>query len=139
ASAALAPKLLEQGSRVIDLSGAFRLKDAALYPPHYKFTHQRPDLLAEAVYGLPELFREQIAGARLIANPSCYPTSAALALAPLLEAGVLAQEGLIVSAASGTTGAGRRGSEDQSFAEVDEDFRAYKVLAHQHTPEIAQT
>jgi N-acetyl-gamma-glutamyl-phosphate reductase len=138
-SAGLAPKLLQAGARVIDLSGAFRLRDPALYPRHYKFTHPAPGLLDEAVYGLPELDRGQIRGARLVANPGCYPTSAALALAPLLQAGVLAPEGLIVDAASGTTGAGRKSSEEMSFAEVDEDFRAYRVLAHQHSPEIAQT
>ena len=139
ASAALVPKLLAAGIRVIDLSGSFRLKDASLYPAHYKLTHPAPQLLNDAVYGLPELFRREIPGARLVANPGCYPTSAALALAPLVSAGILADEGLIVSAASGTSGAGRKGGEDSSFAEVDEDFRAYKVLVHQHTPEIAQT
>src|SRR5207237_6049109 len=101
--------------------------------------HPRPGRLAEAVCGLPELFRKQLPGARLVANPGCYATAAALALAPLIEADLLADEGLIVSAASGTTGAGRKGSEEQSFAEVDEDFRAYRVFSHQHTPEIAQT
>ena len=138
-SADLAPKLLQAGVRVIDLSGSFRLRDAALYPQHYKFTHPAPQLLAEAPYGLPELFRPDLPSSRLVANPGCYATAAALALAPLVEAGILADEALIVSAASGTTGAGRKGSEDQSFAEVDEDFRAYRVLSHQHTPEIAQT
>jgi N-acetyl-gamma-glutamyl-phosphate reductase len=138
-SAELAPKLLEAGVRVIDLSGSFRLREAHLYPKHYKLTHPAPALLADAAYGLPELFRKDVPGARLVANPGCYPTAAALALAPLLEAGLLAPEGLIVSAASGTTGAGRKATEDQSFAEVDGDFRAYKVLSHQHTPEIAQT
>ena len=139
ASAALVPRLLAAGVRVIDLSGSYRLRDASLYPQHYKLTHPAPQLLSEAIYGLPELFRKDLPGARLIANPGCYPTSAALALAPLVEAGLLAPEGLIVSAASGTSGAGRKGGEDSSFAEVDEDFRAYKVLSHQHTPEIAQT
>jgi N-acetyl-gamma-glutamyl-phosphate reductase len=132
-----APKLLAAGVKVVDLSGAFRLKDPALYPVSYKFEHRHPGLLAEAVYGLPELFAIP-AGARLVANPGCYPTAAALALAPAIEAGLL--EGpFIVDAASGVTGAGRKGTEALSFAEVDEDFRAYKVLGHQHEPEIAQT
>ncbi len=133
----LAPALLALGVRVIDLSGAFRLRDASLYPKHYGFTHPHPDLLAEAVYGLPELVKTP-AGARLVANPGCYPTAAALALAPLIEAG-LVEGPFIVDAASGVTGAGRKASEDLSFAEVDEDFKAYKVLRHQHQPEMAQT
>jgi N-acetyl-gamma-glutamyl-phosphate reductase len=138
-SADLAPKLLRAGARVIDLSGAFRLRDASLYPTWYKLQHPAPGLLAESAYGLPELFRKDLASAALVANPGCYATAVALALAPLVEAGVLAPEGLVCDAASGTTGAGRKGSEDQSFSEVDEDFRAYKTLAHQHTPEMAQT
>ncbi len=140
ASLALAPKLLEQGCAVIDLSGAFRLKDAALYPPYYNLTHPALALLERAVYGLPELFRAQVTkGTRLVANPGCYATAAALQLRPLLAAGVILPTGLIVDAASGTTGAGRKASEDFSFGEVDEDFRAYKTLRHQHTPEILQT
>jgi N-acetyl-gamma-glutamyl-phosphate reductase len=133
------PALLAAGVRVVDLSGAFRLKDASLYPTAYGFAHKAPALLAEAVYGLPELFREEVARARLVANPGCYPTAAALGVAPLLKAGLLEPGSVIVDAASGTTGAGRKGSEDLSFTEVDEDFRAYRVLRHQHTPEIAQT
>jgi N-acetyl-gamma-glutamyl-phosphate reductase len=132
--------LLELALRILDAacgstSGAFRLRDAALYP---KFTveHPRPDLL-RASYGLPELTPPR-AGTRLVANPGCYPTAAALALAPLIEAGLLAPEPLIVDAASGVTGAGRKAAEDYSFAELDGDFRAYKVLRHQHQPEIAQ-
>jgi N-acetyl-gamma-glutamyl-phosphate reductase len=133
----LAPILHSLGVKVIDLSGAFRLRDAALYPKHYAFEHTRRDLLSEAFYGLPELFKTP-AGTRLVANPGCYPTAAALALAPLIEAGVI--EGpFIVDAASGVTGAGRKATEDLSFAEVDEDFRAYRVLRHQHTPEMAQS
>ena len=138
-SAQLVPPLVRAGVRVVDLSGAFRLRDPALYPPHYRLEHPAPSLLGDAVYGLPELFGSELPGARLIANPGCYPTAAALALAPLLESGVIEPRELIVDAASGTTGAGRKGGEDQSFAEVDEDFRAYRVLAHQHTPEIMQT
>jgi N-acetyl-gamma-glutamyl-phosphate reductase len=134
----LAPRLLEAGVRVVDLSGAFRLRDAAEYPRFYRFNHPRPDLLAEAAYGLPELFRRDIRGARLVANPGCYPTAAALALGPLLRAGLLEDDFIIVDAASGVTGAGRKASEELSFAEVDEDFRAYRVHQHQHLPELTQ-
>ena len=135
----LVPGLLEAGVRVIDLSGAFRLRDTAAYPAFYDFTHSAPTLLEQAVYGLPELGRERLSGARLVANPGCYATACALSVAPLLRAGLLDEGSLIFDAASGTTGAGRKGSEDMSFSEVDEDFRAYRVLRHQHTPEIAQT
>src|SRR5206468_5852817 len=138
ASLQFAPALLDAGVRVIDLSGAFRLRDAALYPKFYGFAHPRPDLLAEAFYGLPELHRTP-KGAALVANPGCYPTAAALALAPLIEAGALDGNQLIVDAASGVTRAGRRAAADYSFAEIDGDFRAYKVLRHQHQPEIAQS
>ncbi|HEY6911132.1 MAG TPA: N-acetyl-gamma-glutamyl-phosphate reductase [Myxococcales bacterium] len=138
ASLELVPGLLEAGVKVIDLSGAFRLRDAALYDRFYGFSHPRPSLLAEAFYGLPELAPVP-RGTRLVANPGCYPTAAALALAPLVDAGLLIPERLIVDAASGVTGAGRKASEDFSFAEIDSDFRAYKVLRHQHQPEIAQT
>ncbi|MCI0573369.1 MAG: N-acetyl-gamma-glutamyl-phosphate reductase [Myxococcaceae bacterium] len=135
----LVPGLLAAGVKVVDLSGAFRLKDSGAYPGFYGFTHPATHLLKSAVYGIPELFREEVRGATLVANPGCYATAAALALAPLLKAGVLEAGSLVVDAASGTTGAGRKGSEEMSFTEVNEDFRAYRVLKHQHTPEIAQT
>ena len=133
----LAPILLALGVKVIDLSGAFRLRDSSAYPKHYGFEHTHPQLLSEAVYGLPELSKVR-EGTRLVANPGCYPTAAVLALAPLIEAG-LVQGPFIVDAASGVTGAGRKASEEMSFGEVDEDFKAYKVLRHQHQPEMAQT
>ena len=138
ASLELAPRLLKAGVQVIDLSGAFRLRDTAAFERYYGLAHPHPELLARAVYGLPEL-SPLLTGANLIANPGCYATCAALALRPLIEAGLLADEPLVIDAASGTTGAGRKGSEELSFTEVDEDFRAYRVLTHQHTPEIAQT
>ncbi len=122
-------------NKVIDLSGAFRLRDPAAYTAHYGFAHQHASLLAEAVYGLPELGRGQLAGARLIANPGCYATAIQLALAPL--AGLVTGR-LVVDAVSGVTGAGRKATEDMSFAEVSGDVRAYRVLRHQHTPEIEQ-
>jgi N-acetyl-gamma-glutamyl-phosphate reductase len=137
ASLDLAPRALDAGVRVIDLSGAFRLRQAELYPKFYGFEHPRPDLLSEAFYGLPELAAAP-RGTRLVANPGCYPTAAALALAPLLQDGLLAADALIVDAASGVTGAGRKAAEDYSFVEIDGDYRAYKVLRHQHQPEMAQ-
>ena len=135
----LAPRLLERGVRVVDLSGAFRLLDAAAYPAWYGFPHTSPALLAEARYGLPELARDALGGARLVTNPGCYATAIALALAPLLRAGVVSAEGIAVAAMSGVSGAGRRASEDYSFCEVDEDLRAYRIGRHQHVPEIEQT
>ena len=139
ASLQLAPALLAAGLKVVDLSGAFRLSDAGAFRAAYALEHPQPALLRESVYGMPESGnRDAIAKARLIANPGCYPTASALALAPLLRAGLLAAEGIVVDAASGTTGAGRKATEEMSFSEVMDDFRAYRVLRHQHTPEIAQ-
>jgi N-acetyl-gamma-glutamyl-phosphate reductase len=139
ASLDLAPKLVDAGLKVIDLSGAFRLRDAAAFQAAYKLAHPHPELLPNAVYGLPELTgRAPVAAASLVANPGCYPTAAALALAPLYEAGLIDGDA-IVDAASGTTGAGRKAREEMSFTEVMDDFRAYRVLRHQHAPEIAQT
>jgi N-acetyl-gamma-glutamyl-phosphate reductase len=135
----LVPKLLAAGTRVIDLAGTFRLKDASQYPTFYKLTHSEPALLAKAVYGLPELFREGLGGQRFIANPGCYPTAAALSVAPLLRAGLVELDSIVINAASGVSGAGRKASEEYTFMEIDADFRAYKVLGHQHTPEIEQT
>ncbi|HWE22949.1 MAG TPA: N-acetyl-gamma-glutamyl-phosphate reductase, partial [Myxococcales bacterium] len=139
ASLELAPPLLAAGVKVIDFSGAFRLRDPAAFRAAYGLEHPFPELLRGAVYGLPEVGdREAIAKSTLIANPGCYPTAAALALAPLFAADMLATEPPIVDAASGTTGAGRKASEEMSFSEVMDDFRAYRVLRHQHSPEMAQ-
>ncbi len=136
ASLKLAPVALEAGSRVVDLSGAFRLA-AAEYPRWYGFEHPRPDLLPEACYAMPEAaVSGDLRAARLISNPGCYATASTLAVLALLRAGVIERDGIVVDAKSGTTGAGRKGTEDFSFSEVDGDFRAYRVLRHQHTPEI---
>jgi N-acetyl-gamma-glutamyl-phosphate reductase len=133
----LAPALLDAGSQVIDLSGAFRLGTVENYQRWYKAAHPRPDLLAEAVYGLPEFCRTNIAGKRLISNPGCYPTAANLALRPLLEAGVIDRTaGIVCDAKSGVSGAGRKPSLKTSFCEVTENFSAYSVLEHRHVPEI---
>ena len=140
ASLALTPELLKRAKRVIDLSGAFRLADASLYPTYYGVTHPAPSLLKDAVYALPELCgRERVQAARLVSNPGCYATAAALSVAPLLAAQVLISDSVVINAASGVTGAGRKAAEDYSFTEVMDDFRAYKVLRHQHSPEIDQT
>jgi N-acetyl-gamma-glutamyl-phosphate reductase len=138
-SAELAPKLLAKGARVVDLSGAFRLEDPAAYPAWYGFAHPAPQLLAEARYGLPELAREKLPGARLVTNPGCYATAIALALAPLVKAGLGLRGGIAVTGLSGVSGAGRKASEDYSFVEVADDVRAYRLGKHQHVPEIEQT
>jgi N-acetyl-gamma-glutamyl-phosphate reductase len=138
ASMALAPALVGQVGCVVDLSAAFRLKDAAAYPRWYGFEHDQPGLLAEAVYGLPERTRADLPGARLVATPGCYVTAATLGLAPLLDAGLIRPDGLIVDAASGVSGAGRSAKASTSFCTVDEDFVAYGLLDHRHTPEIEQ-
>jgi N-acetyl-gamma-glutamyl-phosphate reductase len=134
----LAGPILDSGARVVDLSGAFRLP-AAQYPRWYGFDHRRPDLLERAVYSLPEAQTASVPALRqaaLVSNPGCYATAAVLALLPLLAGDIVEPSGLIVDAKSGTTGAGRKATEDMSFSEVDGDFRAYRVLRHQHTPEI---
>ena len=135
----LAPKLRALGIRVVDLAGSFRLQDLTKYPAFYKFVHSAPALVNEAVYGMPELFRAKIRGASFISNPGCYATAAALSMAPLLNAGLVDPASVVINAASGVSGAGRKASEDFSFMEIDSDFRAYKTLKHQHVPEIEQT
>jgi N-acetyl-gamma-glutamyl-phosphate reductase len=139
ASAALAPRLVKRGVHVVDLSGAFRLGDAAAYPEWYGFEHPAPALLAEAVYGLPELGRAGLRGAKLVANSGCYATSVAIAVAPFVKAGVVSPDGVAVTAMSGVSGAGRKASEEFSFVELDDDLRAYRLAKHQHVPEIEQT
>jgi N-acetyl-gamma-glutamyl-phosphate reductase len=133
----IVPSLLRAGKKVVDLSADFRLHDAAVYEEWYQ-KHTAQEYLAEAVYGLPELHREEIVKARLVANPGCYPTSVILGLAPLLAAGVIAPETVIVDSKSGASGAGRAAQTGTLFCEVTEGFKAYKVGAHRHTPEIEQ-
>ena len=133
------PALLGAGCRVLDLSADFRLRDPAAYPQWYGWEHGAPKLLAEAVYGLPELYRERLRAARLIAVAGCYPTGTLLALAPALRQGLIAPEGIVVDAKSGVSGAGRTALKlDFHFPEANEDMCAYKVAGHQHTPEIEQ-
>jgi N-acetyl-gamma-glutamyl-phosphate reductase len=138
ASMRLVPELVGDVGCIVDLSAAYRLKDAAQYPAHYGFEHDQPDLLADAVYGLPEKYRNVLKGAGLIATPGCYVTAATLALEPLVAAGAIERHGVIVDAASGVTGAGRRLSHDTLFATVDENFTAYGLQTHRHTPEMEQ-
>jgi N-acetyl-gamma-glutamyl-phosphate reductase len=137
-SQAIVPGLLDGKRTVVDLAADFRLKDASLYPRWYGEEHTVPELLADAVYGLPELFRKDLVGAKLIATPGCYVTTATLALAPLLSAGLVEPSGIVVDAASGVSGAGRPPKASTTFCTVDEDFTAYGVLDHRHTPEIEQ-
>jgi len=135
----LAPGLLQAGARVVDLSGAFRLGTAENYSAWYRESHSQPELLAEAVYGLPEFCRERVAGARLVANPGCYPTAANLAIRPLLKAGVVDRAaGIVCDAKSGVSGAGRKPSLTTGFCEVTENFSAYSILKHRHVPEVLQ-
>ena len=140
ASMELSPWLLEAGVRVIDLSGAFRLRTPERYKTWYKADHTQPALLAQAVYGLPEFCRERIAGARFISNPGCYPTAANLAIRPLIDAGVIDRTaGIVCDAKSGVSGAGRKPSLKTSFCEVTENFSAYSILEHRHVPEVLLT
>jgi N-acetyl-gamma-glutamyl-phosphate reductase len=133
----LAPGLLAAGVRVIDLSGAFRLRTPAAYTAWYNSPHTQPELLAEAAYGLPEFCRERIPAARLVANPGCYPTAANLAIRPLLDAGVVDRRaGIVCDAKSGVTGAGRKAVLETSFCEVTGNITAYAVLRHRHVPEV---
>jgi N-acetyl-gamma-glutamyl-phosphate reductase len=134
----MVPELLAAGSRIIDLSADFRIRDAALWSSWYNEEHLCPDLLAEAVYGLPERNAEAIREAKLIACPGCYPTAVELGFIPLLEEKVVDPSRLIASAASGVSGAGRQAKIDNLFAEMSESFKAYGVAGHRHLPEIEQ-
>ncbi len=132
------PDFLKAGCKVVDLSADYRLRDQQVYEQWYQ-SHSSPELLAEAVYGLPELYRDQIKRAQLVANPGCYPTSVALGLAPLLERQLIVTDSIIIDSKSGTTGAGRGLKEASLFCEVNEGFKAYGIASHRHTPEIEQT
>jgi N-acetyl-gamma-glutamyl-phosphate reductase len=135
ASAEIAPALLDAGVRVIDLAGDFRL-DAAAYPEWYGWEHPAPAWLEKAVYGLPELFGDEIAGAQLVANPGCYPTTVSIGLAPLLDAGLVDAAGILVDGKTGLSGAGRGAGETTLFAATEDSVRPYRLPKHQHTPEM---
>ncbi len=138
-SQAVLPELRGRVGLIIDLAADFRLRDPAAYPRWYGEAHRCPEVLAESVYGLPELHREQLRGAGFIAAPGCYPTAAILALWPLASRGLIDLDaGVIVDAASGVSGAGRSASDRLHFGEVDENFKAYGLLDHRHTPEMEQ-
>ena len=138
ASMAVGAELVARGVRVLDLSADFRLKDPAAYSAWYGFEHAAPALLSEAVYGLPELHREAIASARLVAVPGCYPTSAILGLSPLLANELIDPETIVVDSISGVSGAGRKPELPTHFSEVNESLKAYGVAKHRRTPEIEQ-
>ncbi|MCP3856509.1 MAG: N-acetyl-gamma-glutamyl-phosphate reductase [Actinomycetia bacterium] len=138
ASQDVIPDLTGRVGHIVDLAADFRLHDASLYPTWYGDEHTRPDLLDQFVYGLPELYRDKLAGAPLIAAPGCYVTTSALALAPLVSAGLMEPTGIVVDAASGVSGAGRAPKPNTTFCAADEDVTAYGLLNHRHTPEIEQ-
>ena len=132
------PALLDAGVKVIDLAADFRLKDPAVWEQRYGMSHACPELLAEAVYGLPELNRDAIAGARLVANPGCYPTATTLGLLPLLKERLIDLDRIVADAKSGVSGAGRKAAVGSLLAEAGESFKAYAVPGHRHWPEISQ-
>ena len=134
-----ARELLEAGCKLIDLAADFRIRDQSTWEQWYGVSHACPELLAEAIYGLPELNREAILGASLVANPGCYPTAVSLGLIPLLAAGAIDTTTIIADAKSGVSGAGRAAVVGSLFSEVSDSFKAYKVDGHRHHPEIAQT
>lgn len=133
-----ARSLVDAGVRVIDLSADFRIRDVAEWERWYKLKHASPELVGDAVYGLPEVNRERIRGARLVANPGCYPTATQLGFLPLVEAGVVDVEHLIADAKSGVSGAGRKAELHLSFSEASDNFMAYNMPGHRHWPEIRQ-
>lgn len=137
-SASVVPRLIESGKRVIDHSGDFRFRDVKVYEKWYKTEHSSPDLARQAVYGLPELYRDKIRDARLVADPGCYPTCSILGIAPALASKIVSHKNIVINAASGVSGAGRKSELSYSYCETDENFKAYGVGNHRHTPEIEQ-
>ena len=137
-SMAVGADLIQRGTRVLDLSADYRLKDAAAYPRWYGIEHVAPHLLKEAAYGLPELHRAEIADARLVAVPGCYPTGAVLGLAPLIAEGLVDPDSVLIDAISGVSGAGRKAELPYHYSEANENLKAYSVGSHRHTPEIEQ-
>ena len=136
--ASLVNEELLSRTKVIDLSADFRIKDVAVYEKWYKITHPSPQFIGEAVYGLPELNREKIKKARLVANPGCYPTCSTSAVYPLVKEGIIDTDTLIIDAKSGVSGAGRGAKVDNLYCEVNESCKAYGVASHRHTPEIEE-
>ncbi len=138
ASMELAPRVVGAARCVVDLSAAFRLRDASAYPIYYGFEHTQPALLADAVFGLAELHRTDLKGAQLIATPGCHVTAATLALRPLVEAGLIETQGVVVNTLTGITGAGRVPTDTNVFTNIDSNAMAYGLLTHRHTPEMEQ-
>jgi len=138
ASKDIIPTLIQLGVKVIDHSAHFRYKDVSVYESVYKTTHELPELQAQAVYGMPELYRNQIKDATLIADPGCYPTCSILGLAPAIKANMIDLSSIIINAVSGVSGAGRKADVDYSFCELDDNFKAYGIATHRHTSEIEQ-
>jgi N-acetyl-gamma-glutamyl-phosphate reductase len=132
------PKLLAAGLKVIDFSADYRIKDAAIYEKYYKVQHTDLANLKHAVYGLPELFREQVRSAKLIANPGCFPTSTILAIAPLLKHGLVETKGIVVNSVTGSSGAGKNPSANFHFPNMNENFFPYGIGTHRHMPEMEQ-
>jgi len=137
-AAEFAPALVHKGIKVLDLSADFRLTSAAVYKEFYEQEHPAPQLLKQSVYGLPEIHREQIRGATLVACPGCYPTSIILGVAPALKSGLVKSDGIIVNSLSGVSGAGRKVADEYLFTECNESARAYSVPKHRHLGEIEQ-
>jgi N-acetyl-gamma-glutamyl-phosphate reductase, common form len=138
AAMTLAAQLIRAGCKVVDLSADFRLRDREVYESWYHVKHSEPGVLGEAVYGLPELYADSIASARLVANPGCYPTASILGLYPVLQQGFVDTVDIVIDAKSGTSGAGRKANPSFLFCEVNDSFRAYGLASHRHTPEIEQ-
>ncbi|MEW6447939.1 MAG: N-acetyl-gamma-glutamyl-phosphate reductase [Bacillota bacterium] len=134
----VAKAVIERGKKLIDLGADFRFRQVGVYESWYKVGHGAPELAREAVYGLPELYRDRLKEARIVANPGCYPTASLLALVPFLRSGVIAPDGIIIDAKSGVSGAGRKLDLRVHYAEVNENVQAYSVAVHRHTPEIEQ-
>lgn len=137
-STTVVPKLLGKGKRIIDHSGDFRFRDVKVYEEWYKVTHSSPELISQAVYGLPELYRDKIKNAVLVADPGCYPTCSVLGIAPALANKIVSHKNIVINAVSGVSGAGRRSELSYAFCETAENFKAYGVGNHRHTPEIEQ-
>lgn len=137
-SVPMVKELSAAGIKCVDLGADFRLQDVNIYQKFYELRHEAPEMLSQVIYGLPELYRDQIKATRIVANPGCYPTCAILPLAPLLEAGVIETRGIIVDAKSGVSGAGKAAKPASHFCEVNEGIKAYGVGTHRHAPEIAQ-
>ncbi len=130
--------LLPTGIKCVDLGADFRLKDPRLYEKYYDKVHEAPEMLADVVYGIPEIYRDKIKGAQLIANPGCFPTGAILPLFPLLSAGLIEHQGIVIDSKTGVSGAGRGVKATSQFCEINEGIKAYAVGTHRHGPEISQ-